>query len=57
MLFILQGEKSEDKQNYREHHENVMAIHPIGAETFHSKPQLSTTWWHWRKSQESPKLI
>lgn len=29
---------------------NVMAIHPI-VDTFSSKPQMVTSWWHCRKSQ------
>ena len=30
---------------------NVMAIHSIVIEIFHSNPQISTSWWHTRKVQ------
>ena len=34
---------------------NVMAIHPIVVETFHSKPQTSTSWWRGVKVGGSSK--
>ncbi len=33
---------------------NDMPIFPILLEIFHSKTQMSTSWWHYRKGQGSP---
>lgn len=27
------------------------AVYPIDLEIYHSKPQISTTWWRWMKSE------
>lgn len=36
---------------------NFTAIHPINVKTFHSKPQVETSWWRYRKCQGIAKLI
>ncbi len=36
---------------------HFMAIHPRVVETFHSKPQMSTSWWRQKKSQRITRVI
>ncbi len=36
---------------------NFMVIHPIAVKTFHSEPQIWTSWWRERKSQAITKVI
>ncbi len=38
-------------------HANLMAIRSIAVETFHSKPQMSTSRWRWRKNHRITKVI